>query len=261
VEFDDSEFDNSDMPDRFYETGPPDEDGHALARFPTFHSLWLALAVALVVGIAVGRLSAETHRAPLKVATDVATDQGNSASRPDCPPSDVCRRYDRRLPALLSHLIALDFPDTYATEFVVLNDSTNRLRELVLSARLGRGLVLDVTAINRPPRRSTMTPWVLVAVGVSHHPNHAARTMTSRRGDATIDLRVAVATTSVPERPGRADVLCTWCVRNAKRTERASRISGELDRAYPSLVAAVGDGVQAAARSHALARFILNPIP
>jgi hypothetical protein len=259
VEFDDSEFDSPDMPDRFDETGPPAQTGHrAPMRLAAFRPVLLACTIAVAAGIALRPPSVEPDDPPLAAVTHAAPQHVTSVAVPGCPPSQVCRHYSPGMPALLARLVALDFPDTAATEFLAVDDVTGRTRDIVLAARLSRGLVLEDTASSRPPGHNALTPWVLVAVRDSTHPDHAARTMTSRRGDATVHLRIAVAPGSVPEGRGRADFVCTWCVRTAKQSHQASMISSELDRAYPGLIAAVAEGVQEVARSRALASFILG---
>jgi hypothetical protein len=141
-----------------------------------------------------------------------------AASRPVPAAQKVALSHDLVVPPLLSRLEKLDFPDTVTTTLVATDGATAAQRQFQLTAVLSRGLIVTVTA----------------AMDAS--------------GGTTERVNLAPA---VVAQPGLGNFYCAWCGHNARPVPAANRVTRELKRVQPHLIAALGAGLDSALRQTA----------
>jgi hypothetical protein len=212
---------------------------------------WLSVGLAVIVGIAFGRLSlgplGPTARTvqPSHIETSAAP-----LNAQGCPSGSTCRTHEVIARQLLGQL-RNDFADIRSATVLATDDTrTGHQYQLQLAATLTRGLALEVTAQHSLSQPIEQTNWIYVAVGTSTRPDRAERTITNPHADGvTVHIQL---TRTVVQRPGRADFQCDWCRPSHHRTVEIP-LSQLVIRPASRMWAMVGIGVETAAHSQALA--------
>jgi hypothetical protein len=204
---------------------------------------WFLAGLTLLAGFAVGRMSAY----PTHTVTGRGDHTTQAVDRQGCPSGHACTTHDVSAPDLIG-LLTADFPDARGPRVVATDDSTTGQRyRLEVDTTLARGVSVRVIAERGPAQPSRSTPWSLVAIGTSTRPDHAQRTVIDSRASGLARIRLAVEPD--PQRPGRSDFRCDWCV----HTSDAAALGRLLSHPQPRLVGITGIALHDTARSRALA--------